>query len=585
MTARRTSFGRTRLDPATVTLVLVVTVGIALRVGLWWQGRAFWRDELALVQSLDAFSPSQLVGPLADAQSAPPLWLLLVRAVTAVAGDGERAYRLVALGCGCATLILLALLAARLVRRRWAAVVPVILLATISQLVFYTAQTKQYTADTLLVTWLLLLATYLLPPRRSDPPGRTGDTRDSGDTGDSGQDDARSQAARWLGVTPPEVAWYASLLVLPWFSHGFMLCAPFVAGWVSLLQLRRRDRGMLQLAGWLAVPALSVLAAALYSRHLTSQVSDFATYWAAFFGPVGAGVGRWVDWHGYVFGDLALRELGFRTVWGLLLLVAGFVVAWRRRPAVAVLLVLPLVAAYVVGVLGIYPFGRRLVLFCVPGLLVYLGVLVDGAAGWVGRFVAARWPAGWPVRQAAVAPAVGIAAALAVLAICWTPPGRLSNDLRYLYGVDDYRAPLEFVADRWKAGDVLVVGNGDRTAVRVYGPRLGLPPEQTLRAFPTTDETPRARCALPEKIRTARRVWLVTGDVVPVYEGPPSRYAVVAPMLPTHRIVWQRVQGLVTIQVLLPGSAGGARPARCLDYAPVGPAGAPGYPTTLLPVS
>ena len=560
-------------DAATLTLALVVAAGVAVRVALWWQDRAFWRDELALVQSLDTYPAGRLLGPLSDAQSAPPLWLLAVRAVTIVAGDGERAYRLVALGCGCATLVVMALLAVRLVRHRWAAVVPMVLVATISELVYYTAQTKQYATDTFAVTLLLLLGVRVLNGDGRVRPGSPSDPH--------------RRDALW---------WYACLAVLPWVSHGFMLTAPLVAGWVTLVLLRRRTHPVRSLAGRLAVPAVSVLGAAVYARHLTGQVGDLETYWAPFLGPAGEGPRAWWDWHGFVFRELAVRELGFATWWpGLLvvaglMIVAGFGVALRRQPSSALLLVLPLVTAYATGVLGIYPFGRRLVLFCVPGLLVCAGVLVDAVAGRVAAAIG-RWsdrpgaagpgpvPSSWVPRLAAGL--AGVAAGALVLVACWTSPTRLVHDLTYLYGVDDYRGALRLVGQEWQNGDVLVVGNGDRAAVRVYGPRLYLRMEHAYRAMPTLDETVRADCSLPRPLTSARRLWLLTGDVVPVYAGTPSRTALAAPFLRGFRSVWQRDKGLVTVRLFVPGRTPGAGPARCLDYARVGVAGDLAFPPAL----
>jgi hypothetical protein len=557
--------GLVRLDPATAALVLLVVTGVVVRVGLWWQSRAFWRDELALVQSLDAYSLRELVGPLSDAQSAPPGWLLLVRTTTWVLGDGEQPYRLVALVSGCAAIAAIAVLACRLVRSRWAALVPVLLLATLSQLVFYTAQTKQYASDVLLVTALLLLGTRMLGDPAAAAEQRVSDeTADPPHHGDQGAGHADGRA----------VHWYVALAVLPWFSHAAMLIAPFVAGWVALVQLWRREVGVARLAARLALPAASVLGAALHARHLTGQVSDFTTYWAGFMGPRQADLGQWLDWHRFVFTDFAHHVLGFPTPWGWVLVVAGFAVAVRRRPTVAILLVLPLLAAYTVGVLGLYPFGRRLALFCVPGLLVPLGVLVDAVAVGVARRTR-RWA------RPLAAGVAGVAATAVVTAACFTSPARLAHDLEYLYGVDDYRTALTFVADKWQDGDVLLVGGGDRAAVRVYGPRLGIPTERAFRALPSADTTERYRCPLPQVLASASRIWLVTGDAVPIYQGTPSRYALVAPLLSRFHVVWHQVRGRVTVQAVMPGAAAERRPARCLVYAPVGKAGDPAYPRGL----
>src|SRR5690606_42141145 len=96
---------------------------------------------------------------------------------------------------------------------------------------------------------------------------------------------------------------------------------------------------------------------------------------------------------------------------------------------------LPLLAAYTVGVLGFFPFGRRLALFCVPGLLVLPGVLVGTVAAGV-----ARWARRWVKPPGLAAGVAGATAAAVVVAGCFTSPARLTHDLEYLYGVDDYRS-------------------------------------------------------------------------------------------------------------------------------------------------
>jgi hypothetical protein len=520
---------------------LAVAAGIGVRFWLWWQDRPFWRDEAGLLQSLDAYSLRGLLGPLADAQSAPPGWLLAERLITTVLGSGERSYRLLPFLAGCATLVVFALLCRALVRRPWAAIVPLVLIATISELVFYTAQAKQYTTDAFLVTLALLLGVRLL----REPLSRR-----------------------------REVAWYVLLTVGPWFSHGFMLSAPLLAAWVGW---RRGSRTLPRLALWLAVPAASVLAAAVWAQHLTSRVGDFANYWAAFFAPWDTGWSRLLAWNGWVFRELTLRELGMRYWWAVGLVLAGLGLAlWRRRTrAAAVLLVLPVLTAYVAALAGAYPFGRRLILFCVPALLALLAVLLDSVPLLVGRLTRLRWP---PV-------VAGVVASALVLAVAWTPPARLGHDLRYLYGVDNYRWAFGYVASRWDPGDILIVGNGDRAAARVYAPRFHIPPGRILRAMPSADTSKRADCPLPREIATAGQVWTMTGDQVTLYEGVTSRFAVAAPLHTQFRYAWSDDRGMVTLQSWLPEPDPAKRnpplAVRCLDYALLGAAGTPKFPPPL----
>lgn len=550
---------RARVDPASAAVTVLVVAGIAVRVGFWWQGRSFWRDELALVQSLDAYSTIQLLGPLSDAQSAPPMWLWAERAVTTVLGDGERAYRLLPMLAGCLALVLLARLALRLIRRRPLAVVPVAIAATIPEVVFYGAQTKQYTTDVALVCLLLLASLRLLStpePRRR-----------------------------------PLLAWYALLVVAPWFSHGFMLCAPLIAAWVSLVLVRRGTLSLPRAALGLVVPAASVGAAGLLARHLTSQVSSFTSYWADYLGPKTLDPQRWLDWHQFVVSDLLVRELGGQVWWlAGLLAVAGIAVSVRRARAIAVLIALPLATAYLASVVGVYPFGRRLAMYCLPSLLLWFGLAADGAAGAAGllatrsrRWLVDRFASAPPARSAARFGRItgGLVVVVLLAVAAWCPPPRLVSELRYQYGVDDYRTAFAHIGRHLRAGDVIITGNGDRAAARVYAPRFDIPTESVLRAFPVSDTDRRSDCPLPRRVAEADRVWLVNDDQVPVYAGVSSRYALVAPLTGEFRQIYQHVRGMVTVQLLLRGTDADPQATRCLQYAPLGPAGSAKYPDAL----
>lgn len=507
-----------RFDAATLALAVVTAAGIVVRVALWWQDRAFWRDELSLVQSLDTYSVPQLFGQLTDAQTAPPAWLVMVKASTWIFGDGERGYRVLPLLFGCATLALIAILAARLVKNRWAAVVPVIVMSTVSELVFYTAQTKQYTADTFFITGLILLAVLMIQTGKG------------------------------------ERLWYVALAVAPWLSYGAMLSIPLLAAWLAVVQLRRRQRGLAHLAVRLVIPAVSVLGAALLSWRLTSHVNEFTSYWDYYLGP--ENLAHTFRWTVVVFKDLAIRELGSALWWATgLLVLAGFAVALRRGVGIGIMLVLPTVAGYLVGLLGIYPFGHRLVLFCAPGLAICLGILVDAVAERAGAL---------PHRYAKVA--AGVVAGAIVLATSWTTPQRLTHDLTYQFGVDDYRSAFAFVAKTWEDGDVLVVGNGDRAAARVYGPRFDLPMNRILRASPTEYKKLREDCPTPQLRTPGAQFWFLTGDAVMMYAGVSSRTAIIAPFVPKYHVVNTRVAGLVTVQAMLPGRHRFVWPTRCLRF-------------------
>ncbi|MEJ7666692.1 MAG: glycosyltransferase family 39 protein [Hymenobacter sp.] len=134
-------------------------LGAGLRLWQWQLGTSFFLDELAVLHNLASRPAAQLLSqPLADAQVAPPLFLLLEKACLVGLGRSELALRLPALLAGLAALPLLWAVARRVLA---APLVPLALLtfAVGFTFIYYGAQVKQYAGDvaaTLLVQWLAL---------------------------------------------------------------------------------------------------------------------------------------------------------------------------------------------------------------------------------------------------------------------------------------------------------------------------------------------------------------------------------------------------------------------------------------------
>ena len=75
-----------------------VLVGAALRLWQWQLGTTFFIDELAVLHNIATRPLGQLVGvPLAEAQVAPPLFLLAEKACLVAFGRSEWSLRLPAL--------------------------------------------------------------------------------------------------------------------------------------------------------------------------------------------------------------------------------------------------------------------------------------------------------------------------------------------------------------------------------------------------------------------------------------------------------------------------------------------------------
>src|SRR5258708_3897079 len=72
----------------------IAAIGILFRAGRYWHWRSLWLDEIYLAQSISTRGYHDLLfKPLEAWQAAPPGFLLLVRIVTGIFGNGERAMR------------------------------------------------------------------------------------------------------------------------------------------------------------------------------------------------------------------------------------------------------------------------------------------------------------------------------------------------------------------------------------------------------------------------------------------------------------------------------------------------------------
>ena len=146
-------------------LAAALLAGALLRIDLWWT-KGFWIDSCALQAGLRTHSFREIMsGPLGFGQSAPVGFCLLEKAVGELSGWSPRALTLPVLLAGLATLALVPLAVARAGAPRFAA--PAALLVAVSaQLVYYSAEFKQYGIDAFFAALSLLAAVELGAGRR-----------------------------------------------------------------------------------------------------------------------------------------------------------------------------------------------------------------------------------------------------------------------------------------------------------------------------------------------------------------------------------------------------------------------------------
>ena len=245
---------RAKPPALSVSMILVVLAGAALRLRQYFGGTSLGLDELALAENvLRRPLVVLLVRPLAYDQVAPHGFLALLKGATAVFGQSELALRLVPLVAMLVSLPLFAAVARR-VLGGWAGVFATALFAAGAPFIRYGAEVKQYSTD-VAVSLALTLVTLRLVEKSSR---------------------RRLPIAALAGMM---LVWFfqPTTLVLAGLGAALVLNALHREGWLGLRQL-------VPTFGVWATGAIAAVAASLHS--VTPEVLAYMKqFWGEFFAP------------------------------------------------------------------------------------------------------------------------------------------------------------------------------------------------------------------------------------------------------------------------------------------------------------
>jgi hypothetical protein len=411
---------------AIVGAASLLLVGALLRLNHLLGARAFWYDELSVLDNLMGRGYADLSAPLSSDQVAPFGFLLVLKWFGEHLDFTEIAVRA---PVAVASLIALGLFYV-LVRRicsRATALLALLLFATNNWLIYYAAETKQYTFD---VAAALLVYVIAIPLVSDWQRGRL-------------------ISLALLGV------------VMVWFSHP----VAFVLGAVGLVLIwqsfRARDyRHATELAGIGALWLVSFVAHLWFSSALGTDVTanQQDVYWADFFAPLPPTSASDVMWYWRALVGMFNMPLGFETA-GLAAVAAtaGAWAVWQRSPLVLAMLLLPLLITLLASWLRLYPFVSRLLLFLTPAALILVGEGMTLFAAWA-----------WPRARVLCVVGLGI--------ILFHP---LGSTVRQAIAEQPYQREglpevLAFVRDHGEAGDWIHLYGSAEKSFQFYAPRYGL---------------------------------------------------------------------------------------------------------------
>lgn len=413
----------------------IIAAGILLRLRLYLANFSLWLDEAMLAVSVRDTEFAGLFAPLIEySQTAPIGFLLVVKSLSLLFGNGEPVLRLLPLLAGIGALVLFHPVAKRLLPLPLS-LVALALFAGNEHLLRYSAEFKQYSCDVFFAVLLLLLALRALD--------------------------------RNLCRTSLVVLGAAGIVAVYFSFAALFVLAGFGLTFAMLLLGRKEwERfGFLAVIGILWIGAFGLQYTLITGDNIRVEgVTRYFSQQRAFM-PLPPDSVDDVLWFPKAGARLLKHPGGFQIEsLAALLLVLGAVSRARRGPWILALLLAPVLLVLVASGFQKYPFYERLILFTVPALAVLIGEGLLWVDGLRKRLALARW-----------------AAAVLALVVLAEPAYDGLRALLRGHGEEEIR-PLVVMAQRQRAeGDPLAAVGWSIPAARYYVERLGIPDSELLR--------------------------------------------------------------------------------------------------------
>jgi hypothetical protein len=410
-----------------------------------------WYDELSIARNLTQLSLRELVaGPLLYTQVAPVGFIATLKIMTLIFGTSDYALRLFPFLCGIGALLVFRRLAERALDGT-AATISVALFALAPPLIRYSTELKQYGMDVLITVALMLVALDLFE---------------------------RPTTRRCV------IAGLAGFVVILFSQAAILVMAGIGA---ALLLVTRQRPVIITVALW----ALASILGLAIARHTTTPdtIAFMQGFWGVRHGflplpprPMTAIAWTWSRMTQF-FGERWMLEYPWTAFYSALT-VLGFVVLWRQRRPLALLLAGPFVMTLAAAVAQQYPFHTRVVLFLMPSVLMALAA----AIAWVRP----------PV----------------VMAALLLPPLYTIATKRPPYVIESYKPIFAFFRAHRQPNDSVYVFSTTSEAVDFYGPRYGLSPGAY---YVGTCERKNTRPFIVDldRFRGAPRLWVLTSGPAP----------------------------------------------------------------------
>ena len=414
------------ISVATWAGLAMVVLGLLLRFRLYALHLSFWLDEAMLALNITGRTFSGLIQPLDYAQGAPLGFLWVSKLAGLVLGNNEYGLRFIPFLLGCASLFLLWKLARELVHPA-AVIFALLVFASSRYIVSYAVQVKQYSTDVAVTLGLYFLGWYILKkePTRKDN--------------------------LLLGLAGALSIWMSHAAVFTVGALGTVL----IVWAASKKDWGRTVRYAVVSAFWAVNFGFLYL---LQYRNLAAN-SFLTNFWSDYFLPISISMPAWIlDRLAGLFYNPGGLSIVVPSWLILVLFFCGLASIFRRQTHWAWMLVLSLVFTLSASLVHKYPFGGRMGMFLLPGLLICAGEGVD----LLRQFLHSR-------------PKLGMTLSLLLMAGLVYSPLTFAIETFVKPKVSENIAPtLSFLKESYRPGDVIYLYHTSIPAFRYYANQYGL---------------------------------------------------------------------------------------------------------------
>jgi Dolichyl-phosphate-mannose-protein mannosyltransferase len=446
--------------------VCIIIIGAGLRAREYFINRSLWLDEALLALNIIDRGFWGLFQPLEYAQGAPIGFLVVEKILSKLLGHSEYVLRLFPFLCGVASLFLFYKLATTYLSKI-AALLGLTLFAVCEKLIYYSAETKQYSSDVFWTMLIWFLSISLFNAEFATP---------------------------WL------IAYALMGSISIWFSHPavFILAGTGLTLWFFVLRKKQKTAIIKLLAVFLLWGINFGLIYFISLRNLTQNQALLA-YWQGAFAPFPPkSIGDIIWFYNNLIS--VLKDLVGSTLPELfaLALVIGCITLYRRNKVYSALLFSPIIFLLIASFLHVYPLNGRLILFLVPIILLLVSEGAEsitlGIKGLTNHQIV-RFTRYIPLYIILLYPLINVYA-------IWNSPRT----------VEETRPAISFIKSNWQPGDKIYLYYASAPAFSYYAPQFGFKPEDTIIGISARDDPSKYIQQLAE-IKDQKRVWTLFSHI------------------------------------------------------------------------